>query len=244
MGKNSPGRKQPKKATSPIGWIVAAVVVVVGLLIGVSYFSNQSKTPSGTAGSVPAPTGSVPAPAGPVKTDAELGAKGSVKGPDSAKVKLVEYGDFQCPSCGVAHMKQEPLLEPLITSGQVQFTFKHFIVVDANVGGSESQWAAEAAECAGDQGKFWAMHDYLYEHQNGEGKGNFVLSRLKQFGATLGLEPVAFNKCLDSHTYSSRVKQQSKEAENLRLEGTPSFLVNGKLVKDGDFVKAVKEAVK
>lgn len=130
----------------------------------------------------------------------------------------------------------------LIDQGKVQFTYKHLVVV-----GQESQWAAEASECAADQGKFWAFHDYLFSHQKGENQGTFSLANLKKFAVTLGLDSQKFNTCLDTHQYKEKVGEARPEAQKLGLPGTPSFTVNGKFIQsqnNNDVVNAVKEAVK
>jgi protein-disulfide isomerase len=108
--------------------------------------------------------------------------------------------------------------------------------------GQESLWAAEAAECAADQGKFWAYHDYLFEHQQGENRGAFVQTNLKQFARALGLNTQQFNTCLDSRSPDARIQADIKEAEQRQLPGTPAFLVNGAPVTTADVLRAVNQA--
>ncbi len=92
--------------------------------------------------------------------------------------------------------------------------------------GQESQWAAEASECAADQNAFWAYHDKLFASQAGENQGAFNKDKLKAFAGELGLEPKAFNDCLDSGKYTQLVQSQSAAAAQLGVTGTPSFFVN------------------
>ena len=92
--------------------------------------------------------------------------------------------------------------------------------------GQESQWAAEASECATDQNAFWAYHDKLFASQAGENQGAFNKDKLKGFAVELGLEPKAFNDCLDSGKYTQLVQSQSAAAAQLGVQGTPSFFVN------------------
>lgn len=129
----------------------------------------------------------------------------------------------------------------LIQTGKVQFMFKHFLVV-----GQESLWAAEAAECAADQGKFWAYHDYLFEHQQGENRGAFARTNLTQIARTLGLDVQQFNACLDTRNHDDRIQTDLREAQQRQLPGTPAFLVNGQFIASGnaDVVHAVEQAVK
>ena len=93
--------------------------------------------------------------------------------------------------------------------------------------GDESKWAAEASECANDQGKFWEYHDYLFDHQNGENLGTFSKDNLKGFAATLGLDANTFNQCLDSGKYTDIVAQDTSIAQTIGVRSTPTFVVNG-----------------
>jgi protein-disulfide isomerase len=93
--------------------------------------------------------------------------------------------------------------------------------------GPESQWAAEASECAADQGAFWEYHDFLYANQNGENKGTFNQENLKQFAGQLGLDEDAFSQCFDSGKYTDIVKQEKQMAQQLGVQSTPTFVING-----------------
>ncbi len=92
--------------------------------------------------------------------------------------------------------------------------------------GEESQWAAEASECAGEQGKFWEYHDKLFESQNGENQGGFNKDKLKGFAKDLGLKQDQFDQCLDSGKFTQRVQEQTQAAQQLGVQSTPSFFVN------------------
>ena len=93
--------------------------------------------------------------------------------------------------------------------------------------GEESQWAAEAAECAGDQDAYWEYHDYLFSHQNGENQGAFSKDNLKKIAVELKLDAQAFNECMDSGKYTQLITDQTNFARQLGVQSTPSFLVNG-----------------
>jgi protein-disulfide isomerase len=92
--------------------------------------------------------------------------------------------------------------------------------------GPESQWAAEASECAADQNAFWEYYDKLYVSQAGENQGSFSKDNLKQFAADLNLNAEAFNECLDSGKYTSQVNSETQFGRGLGVSSTPSFLVN------------------
>mgnify|MGYP000334556846 CR=1 FL=1 len=99
--------------------------------------------------------------------------------------------------------------------------------------GQESQWAAEAAECANEQGQFWIYYDKLFEEQGGENVGTYSKENLKRFAAELGLDTEQFNQCLDSGRYESKVRQETEEGRNAGVRSTPTLFVNGKLVENG-----------
>ena len=109
--------------------------------------------------------------------------------------------------------------------GLVRFGYQHFAFL-----GQESNWAAQASECAADQDAFWPYHDYLYAHQGGENAGAFSQDNLKRFAAELKLDTEAFNTCLDSGKYAAIVSQESAYGQSLGVRGTPTFFVNGQLL--------------
>ena len=117
-------------------------------------------------------------------------------------------------------------------AGKVRFEYHHFIVVDGNTGGQESRRAAEASECANLQGKIWQYHDYLFNHQNGEGEGAFSDANLKSFAVTLGLDVTKFNTCFDTKATAQAVQQDEALARSIGASQTPTVLVNSKLVQD------------
>lgn len=139
-------------------------------------------------------------------------------GSDSAKVVITEYGDFGCSSCRGWH--NAGIMEQVraVYGDQVQFVWKDFPVITA-----QSPKAAEAGQCAFDQGKFWEYHDYVYEEGYLLGEDD-----LKGYAAQLGLDTETFNQCLDSGQNRAKVEQSLNEAlREYAFPGTPSFLVNG-----------------
>jgi protein-disulfide isomerase len=106
-----------------------------------------------------------------------------VQGDAIANVSVVEYADFQCPFCGRFFKETKTLFTDYIKNNQVKFVYRDFAFL-----GPESIQAAQAARCAGEQGKFWEYHDYLYTHQNGENQGNFSDDYLKSFAGELKLK--------------------------------------------------------
>jgi protein-disulfide isomerase len=111
-------------------------------------------------------------------------------------------------------------------TGKAKVVYHHFPFI-----GPESQWAAEAADCAGEQGKFWPYALYVLTHQAGENVGAFSRDNLKSFAVQVGLDTNAFNACFDSGKYTAAVKQEMSQGEQLGLTGTPTFFVNGRRVE-------------
>jgi protein-disulfide isomerase len=137
-------------------------------------------------------------------------------GPSNAPVTIVEYGDFGCTTCRAwfkAGIQEQVLAH---YGDQVRFVWKDFPIITA-----QSPKAAEAGQCAFDQGKFWPYHDLLYNRAPA-----LSVSDLKSYAAELGLDTAEFNRCLDSGRYQAKVNQSLQEAYKRGFQGTPSFLVN------------------
>ncbi len=136
------------------------------------------------------------------------------KGPKDAKVTIIEYSSFSCGWCNRVRPTLDKILETY--PDDVQIVYKHF-----NRGGTDSR-TGQAAECASDQGKFWEMHDTIFDKGS---SGN-----LEAYAADIGLDTSAFKECLDSGKYASKITQNTQEAISFGISGTPGFLVNGQLV--------------
>lgn len=177
------------------------------------------------------------------------------KGCADAPVVIIEFSDFQCPFCGavaggnqkvISYLRSRdpgwepivPNLKPYIDAGQLKFIFRNFAFL-----GPESQWAAEAAECAFEQGKFWEYHDKLFSNQRGENEGAFSKDNLKRFAAELGLDTKAFNSCLDSGKYAEEVQEDTDEGKKMGVTGTPTFFINGQLVSGAQPFSVVKQII-
>ncbi len=137
------------------------------------------------------------------------------QGSSNPMVTIVEFADFGCPSCRAWH--QAGIMEQVIKTygDKVRFVWRDFPVITA-----QSPKAAEAGQCALDQAKFWEYHDLVYK------QGKLGISDLKSYAQDLDLDTQMFNQCLDSGQYRASIDQSLNSARELRLRGTPSFLVN------------------
>jgi protein-disulfide isomerase len=170
--------------------------------------------------------------------DGQVSLEKSDGAPD-APVVVVEYGDFQCPYCRqFANGAVRQLKEDYVAGGQVRFVFRHLAFI-----GNESTWAAEASECANEQGRFWEYHDKLFDEQREENRGAFSKDNLKRFAAELELDTEQFDQCLDSREYRSQVQDDVNEAQRRGIRSTPSVLVNGQLIRDGSNYQVLQAAV-
>jgi len=144
-----------------------------------------------------------------------------LKGNPLSPITLIEFGDFQCPNCARFAKETSPQIEAsYVESGKVSIAFKHFTVV-----GPDSKTAAMASQCANDQGMFWEFHDELYNNQGHENSGWASRNNLKQVALNMGLDKQSFDSCLDSNKYKSLVEDDLKIAKQIKLTGTPSFLI-------------------
>ena len=137
-------------------------------------------------------------------------------GPEDAQVTIVEFSDFECPFCSRAYETVYEIKEAY--EGQVKIVFKNFpLSFHAN-----AQKAAEASECAYDQGKFWEMHDIMFENQDA-----LSVDDLKSYAEELGLDTEAFNECLDSGAKETAVSEDFEAGNEVGVTGTPAFFING-----------------
>jgi Na+/H+ antiporter NhaA len=138
-----------------------------------------------------------------------------VRGPVDAAVTVVEYGDFQCPYCGQA----EPAVRDVLGDADVRFVWRHLPLTDVH---PDAHLAAQAAEAAGEQGRFWEMHDLLLAHPDHLRKPELV-----SYAEQLGLDVARFQKQLYAHAFIARVAQDVESADLSEVSGTPTFFVNG-----------------
>jgi len=157
-----------------------------------------------------------------------------IRGPEEdALVTLVEYGDFECPYCGQA----EPAVRELIKEyGELRFVFRHLPLTDVH---PHAQLAAEAAEAAGEQGKFWEMHDMLLDHQDA-----LNVPDLLRYARELGLDVGNFAADLRRHAGAGHIAEDVDSADLATVSGTPTFFVNGIRHYGAYDLATLKEAVR
>jgi len=140
-----------------------------------------------------------------------------IQGPAHAAVTLVQYGDYECPYCGAAY----PIIKEVQArmGDRLRFVFRNFPITTSH---PHAEQAAEAAEAAASQGKFWPMHDLLYENQK-----RLRDQDLRAYAEKLGLDLELFDKELAEHVHAARVHEDFMSGVRSGVNGTPTFYING-----------------
>ncbi len=221
--------QQPKQVTITVsrehvvngvlGLQLVLLAVFGWQLVSIKKELNGGLSPKVIAKSQTQPAGGDTNPAeaaGPV--DITVTTADHMRGGENAKVTIVEYSDFECPFCGSAHPTVQQVMQTY--GDDVRLVYRHFPLSFH----AQAQKAAEASECASDQGKFWEMHDIMFENQAALQGG---VTQLKKWAAELRLNTAKFNSCLDSGEKASVVAAQASAGSAIGVTGTPGFFING-----------------
>jgi len=211
-----------------LNWLTPVVLVIAVVLLAAvvarsvalatlqEALAKSAGLPSGAADSA--------APAQVITNPPQLTIRPATRlGSPTAPITIIEFSDFQCPFCAKVEAETMARLRgTYVLSGTVALVYMHAAVL-----GDESTWAAQAAECAADQGQFWAYHDLLFARQSGENQGAFTKEHLIGFAGELELDLSRFEPCLKNDETLARVKQDTAEAQTAGVRGTPTFFING-----------------
>src|SRR5579884_1146212 len=203
----------------PVAVVVALAVVVVGGLI---WLGNR--------------------PAAAPTTPVDVPTSGMTEGLATAPVTIEEWADFQCPACRQFTVS----VAPQLAAGPIKAGRAKLVWHDMAFLGQESLWAAEAARCADDQGKFWPYHDKLYAEQRAENSGTFSKPNLEQFAGQVGLDRATFDPCLEGDQHLADVQADVKAGQAKGVNATPTFFVNGQKIEgvptEGQLEQAIASA--
>ena len=206
------------------------ILAVLGIaLVSAWYFTRTMPTSTTVAGSQPQPakaTGSQPAQTQPVATNGAPGAEPPhILGPANAPARLEEFGDFECPPCGLFH----PILVSMHKQfgDKLQITFREFPLVPTH---QHALAAASAAEAAAMQDKFWEMHDLLYDRQNDWKKQFDVRPVFEGYAKEIGLDVERYKRDLVSDYVAKRITLDGSRGHSLGVTGTPTVFLNGREV--------------
>ena len=222
---------QVRKKSSNSGFVVA-LVAIAAAGGGFMYWKTTQK-PAAEAIVLPTTGDSTMA----------KGARGYTIGSESAKVELVEFGDFECPACGnYATITEPDVRKNLVATGVIRYTFYDFPLVNAHL---NTIPAAMSAACADDQGKFWEMHDALFANQfewNGQATSN-PRGVITAYAQKIGLDLTKWNACMDASAHADRIKANYALGMTKQVGSTPTFFVNGAKLDVNQTYDNIKAAV-
>jgi protein-disulfide isomerase len=162
----------------------------------------------------------------------EVAAEGESRGPSNAPVTIVEFSDYQCPFCSRAEDTVKKVMDDY--KGKVRLFYRDYPLPFHD----KAQKASEAALCAADQGKYWEMHEKLFANQQA-----LSVDQLKTHAKGLGLDAGKFDKCLDSGEKAKNVEKSKKAGEELGVQGTPHFFINGRPLSGAQPYEKFKELI-
>lgn len=202
-----------KKGNNSAVVVIVSLLVIVGLLFGLNYFLSKKNKNNGEV------------------VEKVLDTQYTM-GDQNAKIKIVEYADFQCPACSVV----SPILKEVYTNindkygpSTMSITYKYFPLVSIHSNALLSSYSAEAAK---NQGKFWEMNHMLFEKQSEWGEALDAKSKIEGYAKELGLDMNKFILDRDSDTTKEIVNKALVEATKLGLDHTPFIFMNGQEMKD------------
>jgi protein-disulfide isomerase len=198
--------------------LAAFLLVGFGLGYGAARLQDSRSERSAATSPRSVSDGAIPTTAAPIRVDV---AGRPAKGPDGAAVTLVEFTDYQCPFCA-RHFKETYAELLAANAGQLRYVIRNFPVTSLH---PDAQKAAEAAECAFDQSKFWEYHNALFERSP-----TLPRDTLKRIAAQLGLNTARFTDCLDSGKKQAVVLRDMSDARRYGVRGTPTFFINGRIL--------------
>jgi len=151
-------------------------------------------------------------------------------GSPDAKVLMIEFGDYQCPSCRMFWKDVEPRLKrEYIDTGKVKLVFRDFPLMQIH---PEALLSAMAVDCAGEQGKYWQYHDKVFREQYNRGDDIIRLKAadLKKWAKDIGVDQPKFDQCLDSEKFKAEVLKDKADGDAAGVQGTPTFFINGRVM--------------
>jgi protein-disulfide isomerase len=153
------------------------------------------------------------------------GPRGVTMGSDSAPVEVMEFSDFECPWCGqFANIQMADVRARLLTPGKVKWRFMNYMIT----GHTKSPYAHLAAACANQQGRFWQIHDLIYQHQDEWVSERNPLTKLGDYAREAGVDMDRYNKCVEDRAAWGRVLADKAMGDSLGVNGTPTFFIGGR----------------
>jgi len=159
------------------------------------------------------------------------GFHGYILGSDTAPVTIVEYSDYQCPYCGDFDVVQWPdVYEKLVATGKLRWIYRDFPLDGVH---RNTRLASHAAACADDQGKFWPMKARIFAYQQQWSFGTGQYGKFRDYVKQVGGDQGAWDECMQSARHAGRIQASSEEGNRLGVNSTPTFLLDGRLYREG-----------
>lgn len=212
----------PSSSSSKTKWIVlgGAVVLFIAFFVGMVVISKKQRAEKAS------------------QAVNVLTESGMVRGEQNAPVTIVEFADYQCPSCQAAH----PIVKETLNQykGKAKLLYKHFPLISIH---PNARPAALAAEAAGKQGKFWEMSDMLYERQAEWSEEPNPQALFEEYAVELELNPTQFTNDMGDEALAKKIDDQRDEGIRAGVMGTPTFYVNGQLIPNPNSVDELKQII-
>jgi protein-disulfide isomerase len=202
--KNEKNSLVQKIIANPIFFLVAIILIFAGLF----YFSNRGQNGGLISSYV---------------EDETIKNSANIKGDISAPITVIEYGDYECPACGNSYDMVESVMKEY--AGKIKLEYRHYPLPFHKF----AEKASIASECAGEQGKFWEMHEKLYKNQK-----NLQESDLERYAKEIVSDFGKFKACFDANGYIDKINKQKNMGENDKITGTPSFFINGQVIENSN----------
>ena len=204
---------------------LAIAIVIVLAVGGIIYFSHAKSSPQTSIdGTTDVGNQNSLDNSKPVDQKTLLGDLRNAQGKANAPVTITEFSDYQCPYCKTANEEMKKVLAKY--GDKIRFAYRHFPLQTHPL----SRQAAQAAEAAGAQGKFWQMHDKIFDNQD-----SLTADSFEKFAGEIGLNIDQFRKDVVAQKYVDLVNKDYQDGITLQVQGTPTFYVNGRLVQLSSF---------
>ncbi len=208
-----------KKYILAIPTVITIIVIIYALNVHQNNFTNES--PQSSSNPISSQSGSINPNEIQVTAQTLMENGSPLLGDSSAKITIVEFGDYQCTYCHAFHQNtKDQLIQEYVDTGKVNFIFRDF-----PLNGPDSVLAAQAAYCANNQGKFWQYHDEIYNNWGGERTGWVNQNSLDKFANDVGLDQTEFDTCLSDKKYENKVLDNQKFGEEIGVDATPTFVI-------------------
>ncbi len=218
-------KARSSKGKSSIGlWLVGGGFAIVALIVILITWSNSRAIQASTQIDVPIEW-----------------QNRNVLGDPNAPVTVETWEDFLCPSCAQWTTTVEPkLIDDFVKTGKAKIVYQYFPL---SMHGPGATLGALAAECAADQGAFWPYHGMLFQTANSQGASGFTIERLISLADTANLDSKTFTQCMTSQKYRTKIQESVNQATTLQLLGTPSIIVDGRLLDNSFDYEAISALI-